>query len=125
MVDMGAVPMRGGCAMSMAWMPLCGQTWTGAAAAFTGMWLVRMVAMMLPVLVPMMRRYRRAGGRTGEMHLGLLTMQAGARDSLLWGLAGPVVCWLGAWLAGTLMRFPAPAQCRHMDSRLWWSGRPW
>src|SRR3546814_9210524 len=72
MSDMGAVPMPGGWSMSMAWMPMCGQTWTGAAAAFTGMWLVMMVAMMLPVLVPMLRRYRRAVGRTGEMHPDLL-----------------------------------------------------
>src|SRR3546814_7477360 len=96
MSDMGAVPMPGGWSMSMAWMPLCGQTWTGAAAAFTGMWLVMMVAMMLPVLVPMLRRYRRAVGRTGEMHLGLLTMQAGAGYFLIWGLAGLVVFSLGA-----------------------------
>jgi predicted metal-binding membrane protein len=35
-----------------------GQTWPGAAASFLGMWVVMMVAMMLPSLVPMLRRYR-------------------------------------------------------------------
>ncbi|MGH6796850.1 MAG: hypothetical protein ACREDI_00505, partial [Roseiarcus sp.] len=30
----GEIPMPGGWAMSMAWMPMCGQTWPGAAASF-------------------------------------------------------------------------------------------
>jgi len=37
-----------------------GQTWPGAAASFLGMWVVMMVAMMLPSLVPMLSRYREA-----------------------------------------------------------------
>jgi hypothetical protein len=46
-----------------------GQTWPGAAASFLGMWVVMMVAMMLPSLVPMLWRYRQALGRTGETRL--------------------------------------------------------
>jgi predicted metal-binding membrane protein len=38
-----------------------------------GMWIVMMVAMMLPSLVPMLWRYRLAVGRTGETRLGRLT----------------------------------------------------
>jgi hypothetical protein len=34
----------------MAWMRMPGQTWPGAAASFLGMWVVMMVAMMLPYL---------------------------------------------------------------------------
>jgi predicted metal-binding membrane protein len=34
----------------MAWMRMPGQTWPGAAASFLGMWVVMMVAMMLPSL---------------------------------------------------------------------------
>ena len=45
---MGGMPMPGG------W------TWPGAAASFLGMWVVMMVAMMLPSLVPMLWRYRQA-----------------------------------------------------------------
>src|SRR5688572_7986302 len=66
MSAMGEMPMPGGWTMSMAWMPMPGQTWPGAAASFLGMWVVMMVAMMLPSLVPMLWRYRQAVGRTGQ-----------------------------------------------------------
>ena len=56
--------MPGGWTMSMAWMRMPGQTWPAAAAAFLGMWVVMMVAMMLPSLVLMLRRYRQAVGST-------------------------------------------------------------
>lgn len=32
----------------MTWMQMPGQTWLGAAASFLGMWIMMMVAMMLP-----------------------------------------------------------------------------
>ena len=60
MSAMGEMPMPGGWTMSMAWMRMPGQTWPGAAASFFGMWIVMMVAMMLPSLVPMLWRYRQA-----------------------------------------------------------------
>src|SRR5262249_56955394 len=44
----GGMPMPGGWTMSMVWMRMPGQGWTGAAATFLGMWLLMMVAMMLP-----------------------------------------------------------------------------
>jgi predicted metal-binding membrane protein len=62
MSGMDEMSMPGGWTMSMAWMRMPGQTWLGAAAAFLGMWLMMMIAMMLPSLVPMLRRYRRAVG---------------------------------------------------------------
>jgi len=40
--------MPGGWTMAMAWTRMPGQTWPGAAASFLGMWVVMMVAMMLP-----------------------------------------------------------------------------
>ena len=58
MSAMGEMPMPGGWTMSMAWMRMPGQTWPGAAASFLGMWVVMMVAMMLPSLVTMLWRYR-------------------------------------------------------------------
>jgi len=70
MSAMGEMPMPGGWTMSMAWMRMPGQTWPGAAASFLGMWVVMMVAMMLPSLIPMLWRYRQAVGRTGETRLG-------------------------------------------------------
>ena len=69
----GGMPMPGGWTMSMAWMRMAGQTWPGAAASFLGMWVVMMVAMMLPSLVPMLGRYRQAVGGAGEARLGRLT----------------------------------------------------
>ena len=77
MSAMGGMPMPGGWTMSMAWMRMPGQTWLAAAASFLGMWVVMMVAMMLPSLVPMLRRYRRLLARTGEMRLGRLTTVVG------------------------------------------------
>jgi predicted metal-binding membrane protein len=76
---MGEMPMPGGWTMSMAWMRMPGQTWSGAAAAFVGMWVVMMVAMMLPSLVPMLWRYREAVGRTGERRIGWLTECSASR----------------------------------------------
>ena len=70
MSAMGEMPMPGGWTMSMAWMRMPGQTWLGAAALFLGMWVVMMVAMMLPSLVPMLWRYRHAVGGPGETRLG-------------------------------------------------------
>ncbi len=70
MSAMEEMPMPGGWTMSMAWMRMPGQTWPGAAASFLGMWVVMMMAMMLPSLVPMLWRYRQAVGSTGETRLG-------------------------------------------------------
>jgi predicted metal-binding membrane protein len=54
MAAMSDMPMPGGWTMSMAWMRMPGQTWPGTAATFLGIWVVMMVAMMLPSLVPML-----------------------------------------------------------------------
>src|SRR5919108_1951753 len=74
MSAMAEMPMPGGWTMSMAWMRMPGQSWPGAAASFLGMWVVMMVAMMLPSLVPMLWHYRQAVGRMGEMRLARLTV---------------------------------------------------
>src|SRR5258708_5601191 len=52
MGTMGGMPMPGGWTMSMTWMP--GQDWSGATLSFLGMWVVMMIAMMMPSLVPML-----------------------------------------------------------------------
>ena len=48
MSAMGEMPMPGGWTMSTAWMRMPGQPWPFFAASFLGMWVVMMVAMMLP-----------------------------------------------------------------------------
>jgi predicted metal-binding membrane protein len=108
MSDMGELAMPGGWTLSMAWLPMCGQTWAGAAASFVGMWAVMMVAMMLPSLVPMLWRYRLAlrsvAGRDR------LTAWAGAGYFFVWTVLGMIVFALGAALAQAVMQMPAVAR---------------
>ena len=101
------MPMPGGWAMSMAWMRMPGQTWPGAVASFLGMWIVMMVAMMLPALVPMLRRYRQAVGRPGQAGLGRLTALVGAGYFAVWTLFGMAAFPLGIALAAIEMQQPA------------------
>jgi predicted metal-binding membrane protein len=106
MSAMGEMPMPGGWTMSMAWMRMPGQTWPGIAASFLGMWVVMMVAMMLPSLVPMLRRYREAIGRTGETRLGQLTALVGIGYFSVWTVFGMAAFPLGVALAAVEMQEP-------------------
>jgi predicted metal-binding membrane protein len=110
MTAMGEMPMPGGWTMSMVWMRMPGQTGPGAAASFVGMWILMMVAMMLPSLVPMLWRYRRAVGRTGETHLGWLTALVGMGYFFVWTAVGAAVFPLGVALSAIEMRLPALAR---------------
>jgi predicted metal-binding membrane protein len=107
MSAMGGMPMPGGWTMSMAWMRMPGQTWPGAAASFLGMWIVMMVAMMLPSLMPMLLRYRQAIGTTGERRLGRLTALVGAGYFFVWTVFGIAAYPPGAGLATAEMQQPA------------------
>jgi predicted metal-binding membrane protein len=109
MSAMGEMPLCGGWTMSTAWLRMPGQTWPGAAASFLGMWVVMMLAMMLPSLVPMLWRYRQAVGRAGEVHLDRLTALVGGGYFFVWTLFGAAAYPLGAALAAVEMRFPALA----------------
>ena len=110
MSAMGQMPMPGGWTMSMAWMRMPGQTWPGAAASFLGMWVVMMVAMMLPSLVPALRRYRHAVGVTTQMRVGYLTMLVAIAYFFVWTIVGLVAYALGVELAMTAMRAPSLAR---------------
>jgi predicted metal-binding membrane protein len=110
MPAMGAMQMPGGGATSMAWMRMPGQTWPGAAASFLGKWVVMMVAMMLPSLVPILWRYRRAVAGTGETRPGRLTALVGAGYFLVWTVAGLAVFPLGVALTMATMHQPALAR---------------
>ncbi|MGC2170105.1 MAG: DUF2182 domain-containing protein [Candidatus Sulfotelmatobacter sp.] len=87
-----------------------GQAWLGAAASFIGMWVVMMVAMMLPSFVPTLWRYRQAVGETSEMRLSWLTALVGIGYFVVWTVFGIVVFPLGATLAEIEMRRPALAR---------------
>jgi predicted metal-binding membrane protein len=110
MTAVGGMPMPGGWTMSMAWMRMPGQTWPGAAASFLGMWVVMMVAMMLPSLVSMLWRYRQAVGRTGETRLGGLTALVGVGYFSVWAVFGTAAFPLGVVLATIEMQQPAVAR---------------
>jgi len=99
--------MLGGWTMSMAWMRMPTQTWLGAAASFMGMWLLMMVAMMIPSLTGMLMGYRRALRSAGTARLGGATVLAGAGYFLVWMLVGAAVYPLGIALAATEMRSEA------------------
>jgi predicted metal-binding membrane protein len=101
MSGMGGMPMPGGWTMSMAWMRMAGQTWPAFAASFLGMWMVMMVAMMFPSLLPVLWRYHRAVGGITLMGIGYF---------FVWALIGIGALVLGVTLTTLEMRHPALAR---------------
>ena len=111
MASMEGMPMPGHWTMSMAWMRMPGQSWSSAAASFLGMWVVMMVAMMLPSLVPMLSRYRRAvAHHADQRRLAGLTVLVGSGYFLVWTLFGVLAFPLGVALATVAMELPAVAR---------------
>jgi len=110
MSAMGEMPMPGGWTMSMAWMRMPGQTWPGAAATFVGMWIVMMVAMMLPSLVPMLWRYRWAVDGIRATRRGRLTALVGVGYFAVWSALGMAAFPVGVALAAIEMEQPTLAR---------------
>lgn len=110
MSAMGGMEMPGDWTMSMAWMRMPGQSWSGATSSFLGMWGVMMMAMMLPSLVPMLARYRRAVCCVGQGRLGRLTTLAGLGYFSVWMVFGAIAFPLGVALATMTMQVPALAR---------------
>jgi len=108
MSAMGGMPMPGGWTMAMTWMP--GDSWPLAAVSFLGMWIVMMVAMMMPCLVPMLSRYRQSVGATEETRLGRLTILAGAGYFFMWTVFGMLIFPVGVALAALEMQLSVLAQ---------------
>ena len=100
MSAMAEMPMPGGWTMSMVWMPMPGDTWAGAGARFVAMWLVMMVAMMLPPLLPVLSGF-------GRSRLAAL---AGAGYLAVWALFGAIVYALGSAGARVELAWPALAR---------------
>jgi predicted metal-binding membrane protein len=99
MSAMGEMSMPGGWTMSMVWMRMPGQTWLAAGASFVAMWIVMMVAMMLPCLVPMQWRYWKSVASTGRGRLGLLTALVGVGYFFVWAVFGMIAFPVGVALA--------------------------
>ncbi len=110
MSAMGEMSMPGGWAMSTVWMRMPGQSWPAAGAAFTGMWLVMTVAMMLPCLVPMLWRYRQAVASAGSKRLGSRTALVGIGYFSVWTVFGMVAFAVGVALAAAEMQQAALAR---------------
>ena len=110
MSTMGRMPMPGGWTMSMVWMRMPGQTWGGAAASFLGMWVVMMVAMMLPSLMPILLRFRQAVCRACTTRLGRLTTLVGVGYFLVWTAFGIGAFSIGITLAAVEMQHAAVAR---------------
>jgi len=109
MTAMGGMSMPGGWTMSMTWMRMPGQSWPGAVASFVGMWLVMMLAMMSPSLVPALWRYRQS--LDGDLaHRGWLTALAAIGYFSVWALWGLVAFPLGVVLAQAEMHDTALAR---------------
>jgi len=109
MSAMAGMPMPGGWTMSMTWMRMPEQTWLGTAASFIGMWTVMMVAMMLPSLIPMLRRYRETIGRTADTPLGWLTTLVSMGYFSVWTVFGALAFPLGVAVAAVEMQLPVVA----------------
>jgi predicted metal-binding membrane protein len=106
MSAIGGMSMPGGWTMSMAWMRMPGQMWAVTAATFIGMWIVMMVAMMLPSVIPMLSRYREAVRGSAEARLGLLTALVGVGYFFVWTVFGVLAFPLGVALATIEMQRP-------------------
>lgn len=103
----GGMAMPGGWTMSMAWMRMPGQTWADAAATFMGMWIVMMIAMMLPSLAPMLLRWRPA---LGDDAAPARTLVVAAGYFLVWTLVGACAYPVGVAIGGAAMRWDAVAR---------------
>jgi predicted metal-binding membrane protein len=110
MSAMGEMSMPGGWAMSTVWMRMPGQSWPATGAAFTGMWLVMSVAMMLPCLVPMLWRYRQAVVSAGGKRLGSRTALVGIGYFSVWTVFGMAAFAVGVALAAAEMQQAALAR---------------
>ncbi|MEX3937822.1 DUF2182 domain-containing protein [Paraburkholderia phymatum] len=108
---MGETPMPGGWSLSMTWVPMCGQKWPRTAVSFVGMWLVMMIAMMLPSLAPVLWRYHEAVGLTdgrGETdgrRVAPLTALVSVGYFFVWTVAGVAVFALGAATMALALHF--------------------
>jgi predicted metal-binding membrane protein len=70
------------------------------------MWVVMMVAMMLPSLTPLLWGYREDLARSGSTHVGRLTAVVGLGYFAVWAAFGVIVFPLGVAMAAIVMREP-------------------
>jgi predicted metal-binding membrane protein len=103
----GAMPMPGGWTMGMVWMPMANQSRLGAGAMFATMWLIMMIAMMLPSSFPMLLLYRAVVRFRSEPHPDALVWIMAAGYFVVWTLFGVTAYVAGSAIAGAAMRSPS------------------
>ena len=96
----GGMAMPGGWTLSTVWRSMPGDTWAGGGVQFVAMWLVMMVAMMLPPLLPMLTR----------LHDNRLAALAGVAYFSVWALFGVAVYGVGSAIARAELASPAVAR---------------
>ncbi|MBW8899021.1 MAG: DUF2182 domain-containing protein [Massilia sp.] len=94
--------------MPTMWLPMCGQSWFGAAAGFTGTWAAMMVPMMLPLAVRPLLDYRAT--LDGRWRPLLLVAAAGLAWAATWTASGLPVYLAGAAVAQALLDTPSLAR---------------
>jgi predicted metal-binding membrane protein len=114
----GATFLWSSSATGMSDVPMCmpGQTLLGAAASFLGMWLVMMIAMMLPSLVPMLRSYRHAV--VSSPRLRLLTSIVALGYFSVWAAIGLLAFPLSVAMSALEMSGPAMARAAPLASAM-------
>ncbi len=104
------MPMPGGWTLSMMWTGMPGQDRLDAAAWFMVTWIVMMVAMMLPALVPALSSYRREVRGQSARGLGSLTTTAAAGYFSLWAAFGAGAYLLGLGVTAAELRWSVLAR---------------
>lgn len=87
-------------------MPMPGQSWLHSASSFLSMWDVMMAAMMLPSLLPVLWRFRRAARDTGETRRNVLTALVACGYFVVWTTFGMVLCLLGIAFGAVELQLP-------------------
>ncbi|WP_175723112.1 DUF2182 domain-containing protein [Burkholderia ambifaria] len=105
----GGMPMAGGWTLSAGWLRPCGWRAGHAFAGFAGMWGAMTVTMMLPVLAPVLWRYRQSLGPAGDARAAWFVAIVGAGYFAVWMAVGAVVFPVGAALAAAATRLSALA----------------
>jgi predicted metal-binding membrane protein len=100
------------------WIRMPGQSWLEHFATFEGMWIVMMVAMMMPVLAPALLRYQQATARGGA-HGWRPTALHAAGYFAVWTVIGMLIYPLGIAVAGMIATIPALSQARHGRPVCW------
>ena len=106
----GGMPMQGGWTMSMTWMRMPDQSWLAATSLFMGMWIAMMTAMMSPVLLVALLRFRRLHAESTTPGLNALTAAVASGYLLVWSILGIVLYPIGIVAACILMVTPTLAR---------------